>query len=1398
MAAKEHQFTIKFAGDNSDVLLTIREIEAKAKELGVTLKDVFQSISQGEDNNFFTQGIKIASDDLNKVKDAAIALSKWNEDNAKLLSGKIATTDDIQLEKLRERIALRKLEQEENRKNIRDQIFFKKLEADAEKEVFEQRLKNAKEVNVKAVKDLQEKLNLEQIIRENGEKSVAAIKERARQKELSLQKDLFKEIDKIEQQFAKGSFNFTEQGRKRNKAIEDNIKRINNLRDRTKKSIDEEIKRVQHIKDQIRFGKELIESTNKATGAQRKHTFAVKETVNETKHLLDANKSLLRHIFDVAIRYKAINATLSGIRRSIEAVPAAGISQQATSASLEGTFGTVVGKENLQFVQDTAEKMGQNLRGLEESYRLFAPSARLAGASQEQVNKIFEDFAAIGTVLHKTPDEMKSVFLAIEQMFAKTTVQSEEVKRQLGNQLPAALEIFAAANEMSVAQFMKSMERNEIIAKEAVPKFSAMYRVIFAGQEDSILGTVRQRTFANFQRFLNRLENLARSIFERLEPTIISVLKVINRGLDVITENLEGIVEIASFAAAALTARLVTAIASVGTAAITNGVKILFFNKVLHGITGEIVRFDRSSTKEVFGKLATGANIASKAILGVPIQVTAVLAAVAGLTIGIAALGGVSLGYGKVVKATEDDLAKLNELIKGQGVEAQAAKILLNNLNQESAGIIVNFGTVQATIGETVSAVWTLTKRSIDDVLDDLKTSFKEFSDYVIDTIIPPLTEAWDKFTNLISSTAAILITAGGRGLPSLFGLGTGNSFIEDVRKVKKVLNDTAEDFSKPENDIFFHLNEGLKTGVNEARKTIKSGMDTVADEIERAREESVAKQFKIIKDGIINPFPIPENEGSTDSGKGNKSGLKNLLNEKLAQLKEEAALVTENNRLIEGLLKNSYDNQLLSVREFYEEKFKLIRANHEAEDFALKKSIELAKQFGDNKKVFDLQRERAKAETTNILELLQLNQQKIEQEEKISDIIRETSITLLKLQGNELEALDLANTKKSDKVKLLEAEARAGSVAAEQALVELKLIEQANRALKESDVSAKRFNKTKASLKDAEEAINRQLEIGIINSRQASTAFFNIRDAKLKAYDEEILKLEEILKKNENILGIEERLTDVIRDRNAVRASGGGQADRILQEFGGGDFDFISKFTENLNSLKLGKQADLDTLNGQSVVPFQDATITLQEKLDAQAALHEKNSLAIAGTYTNMFGGISKLGSDTFQGLTDAAVSMYGAQSKAARKAFMIQKAFRIAETIMFTAQAVVAQLANPTPYVGIALAAVAAAMGAAQVAQIASQQPPAAHGGLTTVPKEQTYLLDKGERVVSPKQNVALTKAVNKINGNGGFGQQASSEPRFRIINAIDPNILTNFLGSRESEEVIINIVRSNLELA
>lgn len=110
---------------------------------------------------------------------------------------------------------------------------------------------------------------------------------------------------------------------------------------------------------------------------------------------------------------------------------------------------------------------------------------------------------------------------------------------------------------------------------------------------------------------------------------------------------------------------------------------------------------------------------------------------------------------------------------------------------------------------------------------------------------------------------------------------------------------------------------------------------------------------------------------------------------------------------------------------------------------------------------------------------------------------------------------------------------------------------------------------------------------------------------------------------------------------------------------------------------------------------------------------------------------------------------------SQFGKKTFEIAKKVSIAQALISTYESAAEALAFPPgPPVSLIYVALALAKGFLQVKSIQAQQYPAAHGGLTNVPAEQTYLLDKGERVLSPSQNKDLTSFLNATEATGAEG--------------------------------------------
>jgi len=290
--------------------------------------------------------------------------------------------------------------------------------------------------------------------------------------------------------------------------------------------------------------------------AQKQVNSELEKTKNHLQAVEKSHKNIILHVGEIISIYHVYNTAIQLTKQALLSIPQAGIQAQATKASIFGIFGSEEGIKNLQNLQVIAQNAGQNIKILEETYRRFAPSAILAGANQEEVNKSFKDFAEVGTILHLPEEKLNSLFLALDQMYAKGTVQSEEIKKQLGNVLPGAVEIGAKAMGKSPAAFLEAMKKNEITAKEFVPKFAALYRQIFGGVDDSVFKNVQDMLFANLQRIQNNWELLARAVYNINETLMNNVAKTIRDGLATVKENLVGISQAVEIIGGLIVARL--------------------------------------------------------------------------------------------------------------------------------------------------------------------------------------------------------------------------------------------------------------------------------------------------------------------------------------------------------------------------------------------------------------------------------------------------------------------------------------------------------------------------------------------------------------------------------------------------------------------------------------------------------------------------------------------------------------------------------------------------------------------------------------------------------------------------------------------------------------------------
>lgn len=95
----------------------------------------------------------------------------------------------------------------------------------------------------------------------------------------------------------------------------------------------------------------------------------------------------------------------------------------------------------MMFAKGISETYGISLRAIYEEYGKFTTAARLSGQSLQSTQYIFEQFSGAMRVMGLDAERQKLTFLALTQIFSKGKVSTEELRRQLGEQVPGIFEM---------------------------------------------------------------------------------------------------------------------------------------------------------------------------------------------------------------------------------------------------------------------------------------------------------------------------------------------------------------------------------------------------------------------------------------------------------------------------------------------------------------------------------------------------------------------------------------------------------------------------------------------------------------------------------------------------------------------------------------------------------------------------------------------------------------------------------------------------------------------------------------------------------------------------------------------------------------------------------------------
>ncbi|WP_254780826.1 tape measure protein [Bacteroides ovatus] len=159
--------------------------------------------------------------------------------------------------------------------------------------------------------------------------------------------------------------------------------------------------------------------------------------------------------------------------------------------------------DNQRYLLDLAKKYGLEINALTANYAKFTAAASISGMSMMNQRKVFESVSRACTAFGMSADDSNGVMLALSQMMSKGKISSEELRLQMGERLPVALQAMAKAAGVSVGGLDKLMKQGKLMSADVLPKFAEALNEMIPNVDTDNLETSVNRLKNAFTEFVN-------------------------------------------------------------------------------------------------------------------------------------------------------------------------------------------------------------------------------------------------------------------------------------------------------------------------------------------------------------------------------------------------------------------------------------------------------------------------------------------------------------------------------------------------------------------------------------------------------------------------------------------------------------------------------------------------------------------------------------------------------------------------------------------------------------------------------------------------------------------------------------------------------------------------------
>ena len=220
---------------------------------------------------------------------------------------------------------------------------------------------------------------------------------------------------------------------------------------------------------------------------------------------------------ELARQFVTVNSALENMARTFTAI--SGSSEKAA--------------EEMAYAREVADRLGLPVIAVGKAYADLAAATKGTRVEGEATRTVFAAVSHAMSVAGKSADDTAGALLALAQMASKGVVSMEELRGQLGERLPGALNAVAKGFGITTAELVKLVESGKLTAEQLFPALSRGLDDLYRAQANSAQQT--QTLTQRWEHLKNAVADLFKTIgeagvndalkntLERLEAGLVSL-----------------------------------------------------------------------------------------------------------------------------------------------------------------------------------------------------------------------------------------------------------------------------------------------------------------------------------------------------------------------------------------------------------------------------------------------------------------------------------------------------------------------------------------------------------------------------------------------------------------------------------------------------------------------------------------------------------------------------------------------------------------------------------------------------------------------------------------------------------------------------------------------------------